>query len=287
MNKVSKSTNFFTGRKLTIATMHQKERVIQPILEKELQVVCEVPENFNTDLFGTFSGEVKRTSTAIKTAREKCLAAMEITGSEMAVSSEGSFGSYPGIAFLPGNEELIFFMDKKNDIELFVREITHQTNFRGKTVSSENDLNDFIKSCGFPHHGVILKGEKKDQQIIKKGIVDLQELWKHFYALVDSDLQISVETDMRAMHNPTRMSTIENAAKKLVEVLKNNCPSCQKPGFQISEYLSGLPCDLCGYPTASSLIGVFTCNSCGYRKEEMYPHNKTSEDPQFCDRCNP
>ena len=50
----------FSGRKLLIATMHQKEKAIAGILEKQLGVKCVVPENFNTDLLGTFSGEVER-----------------------------------------------------------------------------------------------------------------------------------------------------------------------------------------------------------------------------------
>jgi hypothetical protein len=44
----------FPGRKLLIASKHQKEEVIAPLLEKALEVTCIVPANFDTDELGTF-----------------------------------------------------------------------------------------------------------------------------------------------------------------------------------------------------------------------------------------
>ncbi|MFZ9719179.1 MAG: DUF6671 family protein [Chitinophagaceae bacterium] len=32
---------------------------------------------------------------------------------------------------------------------------------------------------------------------------------------------------------------------------------------------------------------VYVCSHCGYRKKDVYPHEKTTEDPMYCDRCNP
>ena len=60
----------FEGRKLLIATKHSKERVIAPILEEKLGVTCVVPTDFDTDLLGTFTGEIERKSDALTTARE-------------------------------------------------------------------------------------------------------------------------------------------------------------------------------------------------------------------------
>ena len=67
----------FEGRRLLIATKHQKEQVIAPILEAGQGVQCFVPENYDSDIFGTFSGEINRKDTALETVRAKCLAAME------------------------------------------------------------------------------------------------------------------------------------------------------------------------------------------------------------------
>jgi hypothetical protein len=73
----------FEGRRLLIATKHQKEQVIAPILEEGLGVQCIVPENYDSDIFGTFSGEIDRKDTALETVRAKCLMAMEQFDSDL------------------------------------------------------------------------------------------------------------------------------------------------------------------------------------------------------------
>ena len=65
----------FKDRRLVIATMHKKEQVIAPILESGLGVKCILPEHFNSDQWGTFSGEIERKHDPIETARQKCLKA--------------------------------------------------------------------------------------------------------------------------------------------------------------------------------------------------------------------
>ncbi len=87
----------FEGRYLVIATKHNKEKVIAPILERELGVKCFVPVNLDTDALGTFTGEVERKDDPITTARKKCLLAMELENCDMAIASEGSFGPHPSI----------------------------------------------------------------------------------------------------------------------------------------------------------------------------------------------
>lgn len=84
----------FEGRKLIIATMHQKETVIAPILEKALGVHCFIDQTFDTDLLGTFSGEVERKLDPIATAKEKCLRAMRANNCDLGIASEGSFGAH-------------------------------------------------------------------------------------------------------------------------------------------------------------------------------------------------
>ncbi|MBL0883215.1 MAG: hypothetical protein IBJ16_07730, partial [Chitinophagaceae bacterium] len=98
---------------------------------------------------------------------------------------------------------------------------------------------------------------------------------------------VGVETDMRAMFNPTRMKVIEKATEKLIEKIQSACPECQMPGYSITDAKSGLPCDLCGSPTRSVLAYIFQCTHCGFSEEKKYPHNKQTEDPMYCDRCNP
>jgi hypothetical protein len=39
--------------------LNTKGKVIAPLLEKNLGVICFVNENFDTDLLGTFTGEIE------------------------------------------------------------------------------------------------------------------------------------------------------------------------------------------------------------------------------------
>ena len=94
---------FFEGRQLVIASMHQKEQVLKPLLEASLKVKVAVADGLNTDLLGTFSGEVARIADPLSTARKKCELALELTGCDLAIASEGSFGAHPSAFFLPAN----------------------------------------------------------------------------------------------------------------------------------------------------------------------------------------
>lgn len=277
----------FQGRKVIIATKHQKEKVIAPILERELGVSCFVNESFDTDTLGTFTGEIERQKDPISTVREKCLQAMNLNDCDLGVANEGSFGSHPSLFFVNADDEFLIFIDSKNKLEIIVRELSVDTNFNGKEIQSHNELMDFAKVVGFPEHGLILRKSKEDNSEIHKGITDnitLNNSFEHFYSNCNS---VYVETDMRAMFNPTRMKVIEKAILKLVQKIQSTCPQCNTPGFGITDSKKGLECSLCGSPTKSTLSYIYVCQHCQFTKEEMYPNNKTSEDPTYCDYCNP
>jgi hypothetical protein len=92
---------------------------------------------------------------------------------------------------------------------------------------------------------------------------------------------------MRAMYNLSRMTVIENATKKLVAKVHSCCPQCNIPGFGITDAKKGLECSLCGSATNSTLSYIYICQHCQHTKEAMYPNKKTTEDPMYCDYCNP
>lgn len=277
----------FQNRKLLIATKHQKENVIAPILEKELGVNCFIDETFDTDTFGTFTGEIERELDPISTAREKCLRAMKMNDCDLGIASEGSFGPHPSMFFVNADDEFLIFIDKKYNLEIIARELSTETNFNGKEIKTENELLDFANSIGFPAHGLILRKTKDDVSEIHKGITDLELLKTVFNHLHSKYHAVYAETDMRAMYNPTRMKVIKKAAKKLVEKIKSTCPECQTPGFGITQAKKGLECSLCGSPTNSTLSYIYQCQHCKYTKEDMYPNKKKTEDPMYCDYCNP
>jgi hypothetical protein len=277
----------FEGRKLLIATKHEKEKVIAPILEKELGVKCILTTNFDTDQLGTFTGEVERLENPIATARKKCLLAMELTNTDLAVASEGSFGPHPTYYFISADDEFLIFIDKKNGLEIIVREISTETNFNGSDIKTEKDLMIFANNVNFPSHKLILRKSKDDFNSIIKGIDSEELLKKTFHQLKSSFNQVYVETDMRAMNNPTRMKVIEQATVKLVVKIKLVCPNCNAPGFGITDSKPGLPCELCGSPTKSAYSHISTCKKCGYLKEEKNPNGKKFESATYCDHCNP
>ena len=280
-------TNMFRGRTMAIATKHGKEKVIAPVFERELGIHFEVPVNFDTDLLGTFTGEVERTMDPLTTARKKCLLAMEATGLDMAVASEGSFGPHPTIPFLPADDEWLFFIDKLNGIEVYGRHLSTTTNFSATQIKSFNELLEFAKKSGFPQHGIILRPGEHESADIMKDILNYEDLEKGYELLMDRYSKLYAETDMRAMHNPTRMEIIKEAAEKLVAKISNCCPQCQTPGFGITDAITGLPCGYCGSATRSILSYVYKCTKCSYSMLENYPHKKKVEEPGFCDLCNP
>lgn len=275
----------FEGRSLLIATKHKKERVIQPLI-KSLKVKCFVPQNYDTDTFGTFTGEIERKDDSITTVRRKCLAAMQLYHCDLGIASEGSFGPHPSLYFLNANEEILIFIDRKNDLEIIAREISTETNFDGAEIHTEDQLIRFANKSDFPSHALILRADKSSKTDIVKGISKWDHLVGSFYQLLKKGPSVYVETDMRAMYNPTRMNVIEKATHQLLEKIHSCCPECKTPGFSIADAKAGLPCSWCNFPTRSIKSYIYKCQKCAF-EEEKNPHAKTSEDPMYCDLCNP
>ncbi|MGL2965832.1 DUF6671 family protein [Flavobacterium sp. XGLA_31] len=277
----------FVNRKLLIATKHHKEKVIAPLFEKGIGVRCFVSDELDTDTLGTFSGEVSRKDDALTTLRKKCLLALEKNHCDLVIASEGSFGTHPAVYFATADDELMMLMDAKNNIEIVIRELSMETNFNAAAVTNAAELIDFAQRVQFPSHGLILKPAENDYRKVIKGITNLNQLKKHFYELKEEFGSVYVETDMRANFNPTRMNVIEKAAVKLLKAVQSPCPQCETPGFTISKANPGLPCSWCNTPTASTLSYEYQCKKCDFTEEHFYPHDKTKEDPTYCNLCNP
>jgi len=277
----------FKGRKLLIVTKHEKEKVIAPIVELELGVNCFVTNLFDTDKLGTFSGEIEREDEPITTVRKKCISAMEMIGADLAIANEGSFGPHPSFYFIPADDEFMIFIDKKNELEIIVRELSTDTNFNASAVKNEKELFEFAEKAKFPTHGLILKNKREHFTTIVKGITSEQELLENYKKLLSQNAEVYIETDMRAMYNPSRMKIIESATEKLVAKIKAACPKCNMPGFGIKNAKEGLRCELCNSPTRSTLSYVYACEKCLFEQEEKFPNGKMKEDPTYCDVCNP
>lgn len=271
---------------MLIVTKHKKEKVIAPILTKELGVKCVVTENFDTDILGTFTGETERLDDPIITARKKCLMAMDLNNCDLAVASEGSFGPHPTMFFIPADDELTLFIDKKNSLEIVARELSTETNFNGTDIKTEAELMEFAKNAKFPSHGLIIRKSSNELKEIVKGITNKEQLKSTFNFFISNYGKCFIETDMRAMYNPTRLKVIEKSTKKLADKINSLCPACKTPGFEITEATQGLPCRECNFPTKSILSYSYSCQKCSFSQEDNYPHG-INEDPMWCDLCNP
>lgn len=257
-----------------------------PVLE-QLGLIPVIPKYFDTDRFGTFSGEIERLNDPLQTARLKCKTASEQYDCSLAISSEGSFGPHPTILFVPADDEIIVLSDRENGLEFKARIVTTKTNFHGALMKSWQDVEKFANATLFPSHALIARKEQRGGDGIVKGIQTWEQLKEIALTYLATHKQFFLETDMRAMFNPTRMKAIEEVALKLVSSIRHLCPNCRTPGFDVVEVKEGLPCELCASPTRSTLSHVLGCQKCNYTEERRYPHQKTCESPMYCDWCNP
>jgi hypothetical protein len=277
----------FQNRKIAIATMHGKEKVISPLLEQYFNASCYTVEGLNTDVLGTFTGEIERVDSPINTLRKKCLMALEKSNHEIVIGSEGSFGAHPIIGFARANEELVMLIDIKNNIEIVGSSLSLQTNFNGVNVVSLAEAIEFSKLSLFPSHALIIRNKERGSELIYKGITQMIDFKERVTDALHRYRSIWIETDMRAHLNPSRLAVIKEATADLINKMKSNCPSCAVPGFWIAEVNKGLPCSLCKLPTNSTLSHQYICVHCNFEQEQLFPNDRKEEDPMFCNFCNP
>lgn len=273
-----------------IATMHGKESVIAPLLRGALGLRTELPADFDTDRFGTFSREIPRTDTPLATARAKIAAVLEhFPYAPIGIASEGSFGPHPQVPFVPCDSELVLLVDRRNGVEVVGHHVTSRTNYAHCLVTESEAATAFAQRVGFPSHGVIVIGTEEGKpmppKLLRKNTNSLTELLAAVAECVALCGSAYLETDMRAHRNPTRMRAIRRATIDLVRRYRSRCPKCGREGFVVTEWLAGLPCAACHAPTNMIRVATSVCAGCSHRCE------RTSEaawaDPGRCDHCNP
>ena len=288
----SAQTNAYQGRSVALATMHGKEAVIAEPFDTLLGLEVVVPETLNTDLLGTFTGEVERPGDMRATARQKALLGMQASGHALGVASEGAYGPHPVLPFMASGTELMFFIDTERSIEVVEVMVVPKTNFGSTTAATTDDILEFINRIGFPEHGLIVSPNAPGTSgpaTFRKGISDRATLDETILDMArrSDDGRALVQTDMRAHVNPTRQDAIRSLAIRLAERLLCYCPACDTPGFGITSVEHGLPCELCKLPTRMTLHEIHQCPACSYEHTAPRPDGLTEADAQYCDRCNP
>ena len=284
-------THSLDGKLAVLATMHRKEDVIAPILQGRLGLRVKVPMPFDTDRFGTFSGDIERKGSQLDAARAKIAAGFSsVPEATVGIASEGSFGPDPLFPFVKLGRELVLLVDRETGFELAGHDATHETNYFHKPVTRVEDALDFAVRIGFPDHGVIvtafIDNAPAPSVALFKGLTEAHALTAAVEVVIGSHGVAFVGADMRASWNPTRMKAIARATNDLVRRFESQCPNCGHRGFDVTMLVPGLPCSWCGEPTAVIKSKVLGCASCGH--SELVPAtDQATADPGRCDHCNP
>ena len=163
--------DWLKNKKIVVASKHEKEKVIKPLFDANYNCSF-LSSEIDTDLLGTFSGEIERTLSPYETAIEKCRMAFKTTDADFAIASEGSFGPHSSLFFVPADEEFLLIMSRDEQLIIWAKHISTETNHNKIENPTDIELSDFLETVQFPSHKVILKSKAR----IEKGIDDLNVL---------------------------------------------------------------------------------------------------------------
>ncbi|MDP3506532.1 MAG: hypothetical protein Q8T09_00950 [Candidatus Melainabacteria bacterium] len=294
----------YLNQKAFLATKHDKARAIARPMRMGIGLEVVTSSAIDTDLLGTFTGEVRRNCSPLDTVLKKARMGMAVSGLPLGLANEGSFGPHPYLFFVPGTQEIMAFIDDHLEIEVTEQLVSAETNFNQALAESSRDLCDFLIRAKFPSHGLIVRPNSEQGNVgvsaadgglpaadglVIKGVCSLGELERaiELCKLRSTDGKAFVETDMRAHMNPTRQRVIRRLAVKLARRLMQLCPSCACPGWGVTDFLPGLPCDLCGLATEKPLFEIHSCQKCSHQERLLRRDGQVSVDPRECNYCNP
>lgn len=280
----------FAGRVLGVATIHGKEQAIAPALCKALPLAgVRAIVGVDTDRFGAFSGEVQRQLDPLATCLAKAQHGAQVGDLDLVIASEGSFGPHPSAPLLSCDEEFLVLYDARDGRHWSQRHVSLDTVFGGQSCSSWEEVCELAARLRFPEHALIVRRHERwaPGDVVHKGVRAVATLRSACDALMVRHGSCWVESDLRAMMNPTRMRVIGAAAARFAEELARLCPVCGAFWFRVATTRIGLPCAECGCPTEMVANLVRGCASCGHEQLAPRPDGRTSADPGNCGECNP
>jgi hypothetical protein len=279
----------YKNKIIALTTIHGKEKAIAPSIKKILKAsICEI--NHDTDLLGTFSGEVDRIGSVEEVLKRKCLLGCESSSIPYGIASEGSFIPYPPFPFIGCDSESMLFLDLEDDIAICESLISTETNFNKLETDSLDEALSFAETALFPSHAIIIRPNIwEDKSIIFKGIQIKTDLEIAFTEAKknSSDEKIKIETDMRAHMNPSRMKVIAALAEKLATRIASPCVKCNTPGFGIIRMEPGLHCEYCDAVTKLVKYEIYGCAKCGHEVSKLRSDGKLKASQSECEICNP
>jgi hypothetical protein len=269
-----------------LATKHDKVRLIAPaFLEHPGWDIREV--SVDTDVWGTFTPEIPRTLSPGEAALTKARHALEVSGGEVGLGSEGTVGPHPHYPLVTSITEHIALIDRSSGLEVVHRYTSTDIVAFHAVWREGTDLLELARLADLPHHGVIVRVDGEPRSAVK-GIRDINELGDVVARLQlhSSGRQVVVESDFRAMMSPSRQRAITACAEEFASRLSQVCPSCDAHYWGVVDVVRGVPCGGCGGWNAGIVAAdVWGCWRCGER--ETVSRGVTQADPARCDSCNP
>lgn len=257
-----------------LLTKHAKAEQIAPVLY-DLGIELVEINFYDTDQLGTFAGEVERQLSPRDCALEKAKKAVEYSGLNVGLGSEGSFGGGAVGSLLNWNDEIICLYQKEPELTIFAS-ASGPTPLRKIQADSLDALRQALSQ--FAAQKWILRCADG----VLKGLSDRQILALHQTSY--TKWPVTVEPDLRAMHSPLRQVMIRKAALNLSERLQSRCPQCDAVDFWPDEREIGPSCHSCGHPTNEIKGYISRCVQCGFHKHETVLE---VGDQRHCDHCNP
>ena len=282
-----RTQNPYALKKAVLTSKHKKLPLIEIPFRESLSIeVVELP--LDTDMLGTFSGEVKRTSTPIETAVKKARLGMQATGLPLGIASEGSIAPNPNVPWIQSDLEIMVFVDSDRDLVITESFLSHDIVATSIEITPGDQIDDFLQKSDFPRHALIVHPVQPVTPLYRKGITSLSELHKaidecaHYSAIS----KVRIESDLRAMHSPSRQLNIEKTAQLLAARVAALCPSCSTPGWGRTGYEYGVECSLCGELNKQiAKSEIVSCLKCDLRQSGRIINE--SIDPARCNLCNP
>lgn len=257
-----------------LLTKHRKSQQLAPILYDIGIELVEI-DFFDTDKLGTFSGEIERKLSPKDCALTKAKKAVELSGLNVGIGSEGSFGGGPLPGIMNWNQEIIcLYQETPRRIVYGIAE--GPTPLKALKAASLGELKQ--KLADFDKQKWMLTCP--DGTL--KGLSDKEVIAIHQTPY--TEWPIYLEPDLRAMNSPLRQIMLQKAALNLAERLQSKCPICAEMDFWPDEREFGPACVSCGEPTNEVKAFVSCCKSCGYSESET---KKLNGDPTYCNFCNP
>lgn len=276
----------WAGRTAHLATMHGKEAALAPPLARLAGLEVRRVAGIDTDALGTFSGEVPRAGSVHEAAEAKARLAIEASGGDLGLGSEGAYGPHPQIPFLPHGVETLVLVDAARGLVLTETMEARRPVYDHAQAAGVPALEPFLARTGFPDHAVIVRPNTGGP--VRKGLRSRAALARAVEetAAVSADGLAFVQTDMRAHMNPTRMVALATLAERFAARLARPCPACAAPGWGVVRPGPPQPCGWCGGETLVRAGAIEGCVACGHEAAERCV-TADAADPAQCRACNP